>query len=352
VVALLVGGVASARTTGSPSEQFGGRLGGGSGGPASSGPPPDGPAGVPPDDRPDFPPEYPQPADLSGQWVQDGAAGAFFLDVAGNQVIARRGQPWICGPAGPAPANGAPGALLTNDRHFEGQLAGRDLVGQVAVCWSGNGEAPTWAMAPLRLTVDPDGEQFVGSWHDDFRDDDVSVALSRVPIPLLAAEDFGLPPTNLRIYGYGIKKVYRQNGLIVTVPEDYVLDPEADDEVVRHLGIDYTSRNDRWVLASLPFATPVAGTVHLVSSSPWNTIALQLVTGDWLQILHASAIQVQDGQHVAGGTILGTTGSTGASTLHLHIQARTSRGDPANPDVIVALARQVISSNAETSRAT
>jgi hypothetical protein len=216
---------------------------------------------------------------------------------------------------------------------------GDRLVGEMAICWFGEGEAPTWAPATFELAPEADGQRLVGSWRDDARGQGEAVTLARVLDPLLAPEDFGLPATNLRTYGYGVKKAHRKDGTIATVPEDYVFDSEVDDEVVRHVGFDFSSRNDTWVVGSLPFATPVAGSVHLYASSPWNTIGLRLATGEWLQFLHAREIHVQDGEWVDAGTTLGTTGATGATTIQLHVQGRTFAGDPVNPDSVVARAR-------------
>src|SRR5262249_58668928 len=117
--------------------------------------------------------------------------------------------------------------------------------------------------------------------------------LSRADVERLAPEDLGLPPTNLAIRGYDVLAARRADGTIANVSDDYIHDPDADEAVVRHRGVDFTSRDAGWVVAPLPFAAPVGGTVHVYADSSWNTIGLRLDTGDWLQFLHAGAAFVQ-----------------------------------------------------------
>jgi Peptidase family M23 len=326
------------RRTGKPG---GGRLGNddsataaSSGSPGQNGP-------APADDPPDVPQDQSSPADnLTGWWTQDGVPGTFVIDRAGTSVRAQRGQPWVCLPGGPAPAeHGNVSGGQTNDVHFEGTLDGDRLTGQIAICWFGNGEEAYWAPAPLDLSLNSDGDQLVGTWRDDQQSQTEAVTLARQPFQPLTAEDFGLPAGNLRAYDYGITKAQRKDGTIASVPPDYVLVPDVDDAVVLNRGIDFTSRNDNWVVDTLPFASPVVGTVHLYPNSPWNTIGLRLDPGDWLQFLHASEISVQEGERVEAGTILGKTGATGTTVIHLHVQAKNARGDVDHPDAVVARVR-------------
>jgi murein DD-endopeptidase MepM/ murein hydrolase activator NlpD len=64
-----------------------------------------------------------------------------------------------------------------------------------------------------------------------------------------------------------------------------------------------------------------------------------LDTGDQLQFLHARSLAVQSGQQVSAGTVLGQTGATGASVIHLHVQAKNAQGDFLSPDWVVARLR-------------
>jgi murein DD-endopeptidase MepM/ murein hydrolase activator NlpD len=57
--------------------------------------------------------------------------------------------------------------------------------------------------------------------------------------------------------------------------------------------------------------------------------------GSILQFLHASKISVQEGQQVTPDTVLGITGNTGASVIHLHVQAKDPQGHPINPEDLV-----------------
>ena len=55
-----------------------------------------------------------------------------------------------------------------------------------------------------------------------------------------------------------------------------------------------------------------------------------------IQYLHASQINVVDGQEVSPDTELGVTGRTGANAVHLHIQeAYTQQGHNINPEDLI-----------------
>jgi murein DD-endopeptidase MepM/ murein hydrolase activator NlpD len=53
-----------------------------------------------------------------------------------------------------------------------------------------------------------------------------------------------------------------------------------------------------------------------------------------MQYLHASRIDVQEGQSVNSDTVLGMTGNTGAVAIHLHIQAKDRQGHSIDPRLI------------------
>lgn len=304
----------------------------------------------PSDVEPDFPDDVP-PFDASDElWTQADVAGTFSLAYEDDRIRALRGGRWVCQPGGPAPAphhlNGDATGFPESDLHFEVTRQGDAMVGEMHICWHGGDRDHYWAPAPLKLTMSSDGNHLTGTWDDHVHDQTVDVALSRITVAPLTPNDFGLPPTNLEIYGYGVKKVHRLDGTIANVAEAYIFDPETDERIVRHGGIDFTSRDESWLVDNLPFATPVGGLVHIYPDSAWNTIGLRLDTGDWLQFLHGSEIAVGTGQRVDAGTVLGKTGATGATTLHLHVQARSIDGTYVSPDRAVDRARQAVKSAA------
>jgi hypothetical protein len=293
---------------------------------------------TPADDAPDVPADTALPATLDGYW-QNEAGDIFVLSQSGDSIAALRGQPWVCRPSGPARFDNLSDGYAQTQDFFQVQRTGEDLVGQMEVCWFGGGEEPNWAPVALRLTLGSDADALSGSWRDDAANRDVPLALSRLPVPTLAPVDFGLPPTSLRIADYGVKLVSRTDGTRLTVPEKYVFDPATDDALVRHTGLDFVSRDERWVVASVPFTSPVRGQVYVYPQSEWNTVAVLLETGDQLQFLHAASLAVRSGEWVEAGTILGATGSAGASVIQLHVQAKNRKGEFVSPDWVVERAR-------------
>jgi len=53
-----------------------------------------------------------------------------------------------------------------------------------------------------------------------------------------------------------------------------------------------------------------------------------------MQYLHASRIDVQEGQRVDPDTVVGMTGNTGTIAIHLHVQAKDRQGHPIDPRLI------------------
>jgi hypothetical protein len=296
---------------------------------------------APADERPDLPADAPAPDELNGFWRADDSGETFLINQDRAGLRASRGQAWVCRPAGPARPAGVADGYPLSDEHFQVQRSGDQLRGELQVCWFGGGEDPNWAPAALQLTLGADHDSLAGSWRDDLGNQEVALHLSRLPVTPVSAEDFGLPAVNLRIHDYGVKRVARLDGTVVTVSEEYDLSPDTDIEIVRHTGIDFSSRNENWVVAPLPFATPIGGRIYVYPGSPWNTIAVLLETGDQLQFQHAGEIRVQTGEQVAAGTILGVTGATGTSVIHLHVQAKNSTGDFVSPDWVVARVRGI-----------
>jgi hypothetical protein len=302
------------------------------------------PTEPPLDEEPDLPADAPFFDALDGIWTQSDVAGEFYLRADDGAVHALRGQNWVCLPGGPSPAAGPSDATtsggLVSSRHFTATRQGNDLVGEMDVCWHDGQEGHNWEPAPLHLTLSDDGDQLTGTWQNRVSGAAVELTLTRAEVTPLAPEDLGLPPTNLAIRGYGVLKAHRLDGTIATVPEEYMYDPDADEQLVRHRGVDFTSRDVGWIVTPLPFGAPAGGTVHVYPDSPWNTIGLRLDTGDWLQFLHASEVLVQPGQRVEAGATLGKTGATGASAIHLHLQARSPAGAFLDPRRVVARARR------------
>jgi hypothetical protein len=299
----------------------------------------------PADAEPDLPadtPSFDVPDEL---WTQADVPGTFLLVYANDRLRALRGGSWVCGPGGPVPAvppaSGIAGDTSASDYHFEATRQGNLVVGEIQICWHNGDSPPHWAPAPLQVTFSANGDRLTGRWDDQVHHQSNNVDLSRVVVPPLTSDDFGLPPTNLRIYDYGVLKVQRLDGTIANVVENYMFDPELDEQIVRHGGIDFTSRDDKWLVARLTFATPVGGVVELYPNSTWSTIGLRLDTGDWLQFLHASEIAVGTGQRVEAGAVLGKTGAIGTTTIHLHVQARSADGTTLSPDAVVNRARRL-----------
>jgi hypothetical protein len=270
-----------------------------------------------------------------------------------------RGESWVCQPIGPAPAIGASSADSAGGPfsavHFIATWQGDALVGEIDVCWHDRDRQHFWEPAPLQLQLSSDGDQLTGSWRHQTRNAGGDLTLTRVDPDPPAPEDFGLPRTNLAVHRYGARQVIRSDGTVASVDDEYIestrdsdevaprdgtaasvdeespLDTATDLRLVRHRGIDYTSRDERWITKPLSFVAPAAGTVYVYHDSPWNTIGLRLNTGDWLQFLHASAVSVQTGQRIEAGEVLGQTGATGTTTINLQVQAIDAQGDLLDP---------------------
>lgn len=91
-----------------------------------------------------------------------------------------------------------------------------------------------------------------------------------------------------------------------------------------------------------PLVTPYAGVVTSVDQvSPTyplgehgfgNSPVLLLGNGDTLRLGHLSQVNVQPGQLVPAGTVLGASGQSGESTgPHVHVEVRRANGKPIDP---------------------
>ncbi|MGC1133583.1 MAG: peptidoglycan DD-metalloendopeptidase family protein [Nitrososphaeraceae archaeon] len=143
--------------------------------------------------------------------------------------------------------------------------------------------------------------------------------------------DFGLPENNVVTAPHGEQRVYRNNNFVCTLSP--ACQPRPGDIVRPHGGIDYSSRNQQGQRVPLPFQAGFPGTVELIPGSPLHTIGIRLDNGFLVQFLHASRIDVRDGEQVNPNTVLGMTGNAGlpGGIIHLHVQVRNPQGNTINP---------------------
>src|SRR5438445_1878488 len=148
---------------------------------------------------------------------------------------------------------------------------------------------------------------------------------------------FGLPGNNVIISRYERWR-FKPRDLSKTHRIDisqYQPEPGAD-TVTLHAGQDYTSRNEKGNPTKLPFTSPISGRVLCTHkkgdtkclNDGYNTVGVVSCDSAYtLQFLHASRIDVHDGQVVTRGTQLGVTGETGAkgAGVHLHVQEWKNR---------------------------
>jgi murein DD-endopeptidase MepM/ murein hydrolase activator NlpD len=157
--------------------------------------------------------------------------------------------------------------------------------------------------------------------------------------PTASAGTFGLPPNNVKTSDYNAVRVYLKDGSVHTIPTGTdpsgIYPPDQIAMVRTHQGVDYSSRDAKGKVVDEPFTAGVSGTVHIVQPSTTNTINVVLPDGSTVQYLHASQINVVEGQQISPDTELGITGSTGANAVHLHIQAKDPQGHPINPEDVI-----------------
>lgn len=161
---------------------------------------------------------------------------------------------------------------------------------------------------------------------------------SLLPKPL-EANRFGLGK-NLRNSEYFVQRAYLKDGSVVTINPDTQLDSDQVLRISTHRGIDFSSR-DGDKIKPLPFTAGTNGQAWVTKDSQYNTINVRdKNTGNVVQFLHASNVSSQVGNcteakpcNVWSGTRLGTTGSTGADAVHLHVQVRDQNGNFIDPDM-------------------
>ncbi len=153
----------------------------------------------------------------------------------------------------------------------------------------------------------------------------------------------GMPANNTRTSEPFVIRIYKTDnsetilkkqpaGYPSTITSDYIL---KDNETVRvHEGVDLSSRPEPGQAPKpLDFKAGVYGIVVKAGDGPWGTITVQIQDGSLLQYLHTSLSHVKIGDVVAPDSKLGVTGRTGASVIHLHIQAKDKYGNSISPDL-------------------
>ena len=166
--------------------------------------------------------------------------------------------------------------------------------------------------------------------------------------PPVTAGTFGLPNGNQQTSKYGVNRVFYTGAdgkeHARTVPDGYIPDPAKGEKFTRkHLGDDFSSHSDppkfnvkgKIIAQPEPFTAGVSGTVHIIPGSKYNTINVVLPDGSTIQYLHASHINVVEGQQISPDTELGITGNTGVTDIHLHVQAKDSQGRTIDPQRVI-----------------
>lgn len=279
------------------------------------------------DDGPDNPAnDLPRVHNLNGPWEDGGREVR--ITQSGNQVTALYVQPYVCD------HRDGTGQTDQTDLDFDATLSGDQLTGQTSVCSYGKDNPGGVGIRPadMKLTANEDDTELTGAWHDNRSDSDTPITITRLGCLKKSAADYGLPPGNEQTSDYNANRVYRKDGSVETVPDDYVLNPDTDTMVRRHRGVDYSSHDANGNVANVPFTAGVTGTVDVIEGSQWNTIDVVLPNGNIVQYLHASEIDVKDGDSVGPNTVLGQTGDTGAGSIHLHVQAKDKNGNYINPN--------------------
>ncbi|TIC86376.1 M23 family metallopeptidase [Nocardioides sp. GY 10127] len=95
-----------------------------------------------------------------------------------------------------------------------------------------------------------------------------------------------------------------------------------------HTGTDFSTACGGTVLAA------TSGVVHVDTTEAWSgTWLVEIDSGavvTWYA--HMQAIEVEDGQQVSAGQVIGAVGDLGNSTgCHLHFEVRSGDGDPVDP---------------------
>lgn len=158
-------------------------------------------------------------------------------------------------------------------------------------------------------------------------------------------ETFHIPPnwfvsgTQVRTAEPYDRRIYNAKGEFVRSLKPGEAEPKGT-TIRYHTGIDISSRDAKQNRVSLSFHTPLSGTIVRYPGSKTNTIGI-IPDSDRkhvIQMLHADSLKnFKDGTHVKAGTVLGTTGKTGAAAIHLHVQIKERATDKTLPNPDAAL---------------
>jgi murein DD-endopeptidase MepM/ murein hydrolase activator NlpD len=166
-------------------------------------------------------------------------------------------------------------------------------------------------------------------------------ALTRATVTaLLAVSAVGLPSSAAPAAADPLPTYHVQPGV--------VLRPKAPTLVLPVRGYRLTGRfGDRsglWssVHTGLDFAAPYGTPIRSVGSGVvistaydgryGNKTVIRLPNGTELWFCHQSAVDVEVGEHVRAGEVIGAIGTTGNVTgPHLHLEVHPSGGDPVDP---------------------
>lgn len=119
-----------------------------------------------------------------------------------------------------------------------------------------------------------------------------------------------------------------------------VTQPFGQTEFARTSGL-YRGNTHPGYDLGVPLGTPVTAPLEgVVVQAGWNggygySVTVQIPDGRFVLVGHLSQVTVSVGQRVAPGTVLGRSGTTGASTgPHLHLEVRDRNGVPVDPAVL------------------
>ncbi len=167
----------------------------------------------------------------------------------------------------------------------------------------------------------------------------------------------GLPEGNGRTSEAFVTRIYKTDsidrilkkqpqGYPFTVKSDYKLKEQETCRV--HKGVDLSSRPGKGKAPiPLDFYAGVYGIVVKAGDGNWGTIAVEIADGTLIQYLHTSLSHVKVGDVVSPKTKLGATGRTGASVIHLHIQAKQN-GNAILPDLAFLAGQTPLQSKAKS----
>jgi hypothetical protein len=171
----------------------------------------------------------------------------------------------------------------------------------------------------------------------------------------ITAEALGLPKSNQRTSEPFVVRIYKADdsgdilkrqpeGYPFTVTKDYDLRDNEKPQV--HQGVDLRSRpGPDEPPKPLEFKAGVHGVVVRTGDGGVGLIGVQVWDGSVLEFLHTSKSLVKVGDVVAPGTPLGITGSKGAGTVHLHVQAKNASRKPISPDLVFRIGQHPLQSS-------